>query len=136
MMSRAGGGVSGDVFLAFDKKNKKCVVIKRCPGQLKDSKKLALLLREYMFQDLAHKVLDRQCTAPKPLGFIPWLSNPADRSTTEYMMVSEFCSVIPGENTTLTVEQALKEHNKQPLLSANEWREVIRKLIRATEKLN
>ena len=138
-MSRAGKGVSGDVFLAFDKANKRCVVIKPCAGQLKDSNylnNLSLLLREYMFQELAHKILDRQCTAPKPLGFIPWKNNPGDCSTVQYMMVSEFCSVIPGDCTPLSVAQALIEHNKRPLLSAKEWSGVIRKLIRASEKLN
>ena len=61
MVSRVGKGVSGDVFLTFDGSNKRYVGSKTCSGQLKDStynNKMSLLLRECMFQELAHKVLD------------------------------------------------------------------------------
>ena len=63
-------------------------------------------------------------------------NNLVDCSSVEYMMVCEFCSAIPGECSPLSVIQTLTKHSKGPLLSAKESSEVIRKLIRAAEKLN
>ena len=137
VLSRVGGGEGREVFLALDKETNQHVAIKTCTGQVNDTTKLGSLLKEYMFQELAHGILERQCTAPKPLGLIPWKDAYAQPWQVEYMMVSEFCSVVPGKGVPLSAADALKEHEaKRPLLSDGEWREVITKLIRATQKLN
>ena len=136
IVSRIGRGGSGDGLLAMQKADNRLVFVKTCPGQLRDTKQLSLLLKEFMHQDLAHKALDRNCRAPRPLGFIPRRSDPSDPKSVQYMMVSEFCAVIPGDCVPLSVAEALMQHSKRPLLSTKEWREIMRKLIRSTEKLN
>ena len=125
--SKVARGSQGVVMLAQNTIDMKLYVIK-----ISNKPSAIEVLTEFMFQEHAHRVLKGACTTPAPKGFIR--VKEGDRFT--YMMVSKYLSVIPNVKSTLSIHQALKEHeNSKPILSVIEWREVCLSLIDAVNTL-
>ena len=86
-----------------------------------------------MLLEHAHHVLNGYCKAPKPLGFIR--QRPVPNEPYEYMMVSQYCPVLPGYYSSLTLVEALALHAKKPIIRKIEWRNICLSLIHATQLL-
>ena len=129
--SVVGRGSQGLVMLARNTADGKLYVIKMS-NRLSNPNVVYRFLKEFMFQEHAHSVLQGTCAVPEPKGFI----RVEEGGGIIYMMVSEFCSVIPDAEAALSMNQAIKEHmNHKPILSLTEWRDVCVSLIDAVNTL-
>ena len=129
--STVGSGAQGKVVLARNMTDRKLYVIKMS-NEFSNSNVVHHFLREYMFQEHAHHVLKGRCSVPKPKGIIRMKQG----DSLNYMIVSEFCSVIPDVASALSINQALKEHlNHRSILSLTEWKDVCISLIDAVHTL-
>ena len=124
-----GQGSYGKVVLAQENSTSKLVVVKISF----ENNNLVSLLHEYMHQERTHRALrGSSCTAPAPLGFIRMRSNTATIGYM-YLLVSEFCPVVPNAKSALTMFKAMNEHMAgRPLLSIEDWKSISLALIDAT----
>ena len=124
--SKVGKGGYGDVYLALNKIDMKHYVMKLDNGRTAPYE-IYHLMNEFMFQDQAHNVLKPKYNVPQPKGFVRMEMQPGKHS---YMMVSEFCAVVPSVTCSLSMQQALNEHARgTPLLTTEEWKVACAKLI-------
>ena len=120
--------------LANDKTNPHNIddVIIKIPHQ-QDKDSVLKLMREYLFQEQAYKLLTLQCRTNQPLGFIR--QRYAGDESYKYMLVTKFCPFLPGYYSILTLKEALYSHSKKPLLRKIEWRNICLSLITAVREL-
>ena len=99
--------------------------------------KMHKILNEFRFQEKAHHVLHGSvCTVPKPIGFLRLKSNPRWKNYLRYVIVSEFCGVLPTVPIGLDLAAVLNcEHHENSILNKSEWKEIILALIDALKLL-
>ena len=125
-----GGGASGYTILIRDRDSKELLAAKF----IKESSGYSLkhLLVEYMCQERAYKALrGKSCQTPRPVGFLRLESCTDD--VLQYVLVSEFCSVIPGVGIGMALEEVLFE--PKYLIRTEEFKYICLALIEAVEAL-
>ena len=98
-----------------------------------DPESMSSLLEEYMFQKEAHSILKESCSAPDVKGFLI-ISEDSDlyHKYCRYVMVCEYCSIVPGHHATLSLHSALVQHEaKRPMLTEKEWKDVSMEIMDA-----
>ena len=136
VVANLGNGVYGRAVLAKYIPTNKMVVVK-IPLQVEERPNyIEQMLKEFMYQERAYNALKGMaCTAPEPLGFMRMRSHSVPQGFI-YLSVSEFMSVQPNVQCTLTLRKALHEHQQgRSILDKNEWMTLIQDIIDATNIL-
>ena len=129
-----GRGAESTCFLAKNNKSNELVVIKLITTTFWDVKRM---LDECAMQTLASITLKDGCRAPEVKGFMVLEKNSKLRELCfPYLIVQEFCGILPGSTSSLSIRTALEEQIKgNPVLSERQWEDVSLQLLRGADQL-
>ena len=144
---RVGEGSFGLVVLGQEINTKKLVIgklIKKKDEDEDGEQAIYSMLKEYMYQWRAFNILQKAQTTnpekdiagvPQPIGFLK-IKNTRKHRFCEYMLVSEYCSLLPDASSAMSMAEALNANrDNRAILSLREWRDVSVGLLRASHEL-